>query len=407
MINPRFYSAIRSGVVAAASVAALAALAGCEERPYPAPSHTPPPTAEPSADLMGAPASAPPPAAGAPAYAPPPYAPTPPPSGYDTGAVVAMAPIPNPGEGPSEYYDGPPHHRLHARYSETGSEAETAARSPYGEGRSAGVRRSQALASQAEPAQGFVPPRPPMTAQAAPAPAPTGKSHKHKGGAPAAVASAAAVGAVHSKHAAASTNAAAPTGDRTANLAALQTALTDAIGKTAMLAAPARFTPNQPTDVSLTVPASFADTLRNEAQKDALSDAAASANMTAVLAGDGFAVLPADTQSTPLASGQPTEFHWTVTAQPGAKGPLHADVGANLLGAGSDALVLGSVQKASGRSATLAPRIIGASLLVLIAALVVGWLARARRPVAARGATGRVTREGRPLDMGSGDGGAP
>ncbi len=202
----------------------------------------------------------------------------------------------------------------------------------------------------------------------------------------------------------AATPAPASTADRSTRLAALQSALTDAVSKGAVLKAPNRFTANQPADVTLTLPAGFADSLRAEAQKNGLSDAAASANITAVLSGDGFSVTPDETQSQPLTVGQATEFKWTVTAQPGAKGPLHADVGADLLGGGSDTLALGSVQKAAGLGVKLTPRIVGAAILVLILALVVVWLARGRgpsRPASARRAS-RNARNGssRPLDMG-------
>jgi hypothetical protein len=156
--------------------------------------------------------------------------------------------------------------------------------------------------------------------------------------------------------------------DRSTRLSALQSSLTDAISKGAALTAPQRFTANQPADVSLTIPAAFADTLRNEAQKNGLSDAAASVNMNVVLSGDGFSVTPDETQSLPLTVGQPTEFRWTVTAQPGAKGPLHADVGADLLGGGSDTLALGSVQKQAGFGVKPTPRMVGAAILVLILA---------------------------------------
>jgi uncharacterized iron-regulated membrane protein len=191
--------------------------------------------------------------------------------------------------------------------------------------------------------------------------------------------------------------------DRPTRLAALQNTLTDAVSKGAVLTAPQRFTANQPADVSLTIPAAFADTLRSEAQKNGLSDAAASVNMTAVLSGDGFSVTPDETQSQPLTVGQPTEFRWTVTAQPGAKGPLHADVGADLLGGGSDTLALGSVQKQAGFGVKPTPRMVGAAILVLILALVVVWLARGRgpsRPASARRAS-RAARGARPLDMGA------
>ena len=190
--------------------------------------------------------------------------------------------------------------------------------------------------------------------------------------------------------------------DRSTRLAALQSALTDAVSKGAVLTTPARFTANTPADVTLTVPAGFYDSLHKEAEKNGLTDAAASVNMTAVLSGDGFSVTPDETQSVPLTVGQPTEFRWTVTAQPGAKGPLHADVGADLLGGGSDTLALGSVQKAGGFGPKLNSQIVGGILLVLIAALVVAWLARGRgpsRPASARRAS-RAARGARPLDMG-------
>jgi len=195
----------------------------------------------------------------------------------------------------------------------------------------------------------------------------------------------------------------ASAGDRPTRLAALQSTLTDGVSKGAVLTAPQRFTANQPADVSLTIPAAFYDTLRAEAEKNGLSDAAASVNLTAVLSGDGFSVTPDETQSQPLTKGQPTEFRWTVTAQPGAKGPLHADVGADLLGGGSDTLALGSVQKQAGFGVKPTPRMVGAAILVLILALVVVWLARGRgpsRPASARRAS-RAARGARPLDMGT------
>jgi len=402
-----------------------------------------------------------------PSYAPPEaYSPQP---GYETGSVVAMAPIPNPGDpGSAPYYAGERAGRIHAHYDNGAPAmppvADNYVKSPYGEGHPAPGRHPTytypapvAPAAPAYTPPAYTAPKPvaPVYAKAAPvykapvappyrppvvkapvytapkpvAPvyakaSPTVKSVEHKGAAVMAAAGAAAgVMAIDAKHdAKVAANTAVQTykakapvpapltppaasGDRTANLATLQTTLTDTVGKTAVLTAPARFTANQPADVSLTIPAGFADTLHGEAQKDGLGDAAASVNMTALLSGDGFSVTPDDTQSAPLTTGQPTEFHWTVTAMAGAKGPLHADVGADLLGGGSDKLALGSVQKAAGMGIKLTPRVIGASLLVLIAALVVAWLARGRGPtrsVAARRASRRAARGGRPVDMGSG-----
>ena len=138
-------------------------------------------------------------------------------------------------------------------------------------------------------------------------------------------------------------------------------------------------------------------------RRTASSDAAASVNLTALLSGDGFSVTPDETQSaTPdrrSAHGVPSG---PSPLKPGAKGPLHADIGADLLGGGSDTLALGSVQKSAGMGIKLTPKVIGASLLVLIAALVVAWLARGRGPTrsaSARRASRRAARGGRPLDM--------
>jgi hypothetical protein len=332
------------------------------------------------------------------------YPPPPAPPAYDSGSVVAMAPIPNPGNGAPAYGDG----RVHAHY----------AASSYGEGH-------LAPGHAASPA--YVPPRPPTasapaqtTAEAAPAP-----TVQHKGAlaaGAAAVAGAVALDAHHLATAAKQTvtsvtktttttkTAAAPapaTGDRNTRLAALQTALTDAVGKTAVLTTPSSFAANQPTDVTLTLPAAFADTVKSESAKQGLADEAASVSLAALLSGDGFTVAPSDEQAVTLKSGQPTEYHWTVTAEPNAKGPLHADVSANLLGGANEKLALGSVQTSAGNGIKLSPRIVGASLLVLITAILVAWLARGRGPTrsaAARRASRQAARGGRPLDMtGSGD----
>jgi hypothetical protein len=124
--------------------------------------------------------------------------------------------------------------------------------------------------------------------------------------------------------------------------------------------------------------------------------------MTALLSGEGYVTTPNDTQSVLITAGQPTQFRWTVTAQPNAKGPLHADVGVDLLGGGSQKLALGSVQpKAVG--AGIKPQAIGIALLLLLAALVIAWLARSRGPtrsMSARRASRLATRDAnRPFDM--------
>ncbi len=462
MIKRSFRAAGTTAVVIV-SLTGILALSACEERPYPTDSRSysrpvPPPP------LAGAPSYAPPPA---PVYAPPPppaysYAP-PPPRAYDAPAIVAMAPIPNPGDvGSDGYYAG---RRVHTRlygegYAPEGRRPVYRRPAPVYAARPAPSGYAGRL-TPTGPIRPYTPPkdykpvpppayaaaRPPVAASR-PSVVSTAKATYNDNRAPvgapdtptkvgqdvtaagaAAMAAAAVAGqkaAVTAKTAADDAKAAynankpavapvpaapapaapapASGADRSTRLATLQSALTDAVSKTTVLGAPDRFTANQPADVTLTVPKGFADTLRTEAQKDGLSDAAASVNITAVLSGDGFSVTPDETQSQPLTIGQDTVFRWTVTAQPGAKGPLHADVGADLLGGGSDTLALGSVQKSAGMGVKLNARVVGASILVLIAALVVVWLARGRggpsRSASARRASRNARGGARPLDMG-------
>ncbi len=119
-----------------------------------------------------------------------------------------------------------------------------------------------------------------------------------------------------------------------------------------------------------------------------------------MLAGDGYAVTPDAAQSQPLTVGQPIEFHWTVIRQPEGKGPLTAQVRADLLGGGSETLDLGAVSPAAPSGFRLSPKSVGAGLLALIAVVVLGWFARGRstsKPAAILGA-GRRNGD-RPFDM--------
>lgn len=114
MINLRNLKLTSGAMAAAVSVTGLLALSGCEERPYPTAAKTSyeAPKAPP-AQLAGAPATPPsyeaprapeptytPPAQTPPTYSAPAYQPRP----YDPPAIVAMAPIPNPGEYGQEGY---------------------------------------------------------------------------------------------------------------------------------------------------------------------------------------------------------------------------------------------------------------------------------------------------------------
>jgi hypothetical protein len=401
-------------LAAAVSLSGMVWLAGCEQQPYPTTAQAATEAPKPPPPLAGAPSDAPQPTP--PAYTPPPPAPYSPPRGSSGVAIVAMAPIPNPGDPGSEGYYKDRHLtvvRGHVRHA-----AVTAPKPPMTVAHKAAAPKPAIHAGVPPVYAEAPPPKPPLVAAKAPSspkttvvvlkPAPKGyagaltptgpvkpyvppKDYRPATPPPVAVKSPlkpapvpvaiVAAGPVSpSPRPVAAAPASAPGGDRAAHVASLQSALADAISKGAVLSAPERFTANQPADVSLTVPAGFYDAVRTEAQKAGLSDSAASVNLTAVLSGDGFSVTPDETQSQPLTVGQATQFRWTVTAQPGAKGPLHADIGADLLGGGSDTLALGSVQKQAPLGVKATPRIIGAAILVLILAVVVVWLARGRGP---------------------------
>ncbi len=352
----------RARQAAAALVAVLLVagpLAACS-RTGGAPDEAPPPPPPAEQPLAGAP-DAPPPAADdadrEPAPTPPPPAsvesgPLEAPSAAPAG-IVAMAPIPNPPESaPRRSYGSRRHHRVHHRFHAHHHHALSAS----------GVRRAHAAhAGAAPPVRRAAPPLRHSAPVARHAPALRHGERRHAPG--------------HAKH---------PTAgavDHAAALLAVQTSLSSEIARTAVLAAP-HAGPGVAADVMLNVPASFAETLRTEAGRQGLADVAASAALVARLSGAGYTVLPEGEQRQMIAAGQPTVFHWTVTGQPGARGPLQASVGAQLLGGnGQDRMDLGQVTGARTDDG-LGWRIAGVALIVLLVAGGVALLARSRqRPV--------------------------
>lgn len=186
----------------------------------------------------------------------------------------------------------------------------------------------------------------------------------------------------------------------TGPMAALSAALIPLVKARAVLRADG-LKANQPGDVTLTLPPDFADGLRAAAAKNGLTAAAASANLTAALAGDGYAVTPSESRSLPLVAGQATTFKWTVTPAPGAKGPLRASVGADLLGGGVQHVDLGSVDKAAVAPFRSWTQIIGLTLLALIALVGAALFAGRRRGPATGAMKPRSNHvNGRTLDIG-------
>jgi hypothetical protein len=154
----------------------------------------------------------------------------------------------------------------------------------------------------------------------------------------------------------------------------LQSALSNLIGVDGALSAPDHFQAGQTVDVSLTLPANFAQQAHDEAAKVGLADAAGSVNIDAHLTGTGYTIVPDQTQAQPLLLGQPTVFHWKVTPTSAAVGAVKADLTADLLTVGKS-LPLGSVQSQTSISGIhLSGRLIGVGLLILVLVIVAAWL---------------------------------
>ena len=412
----------RAGLMVLAAAGALA-VAGCEQHPYPtpAPDEQPTPPAPPSR-LMGAPegpdAATPraddAPAADAPAYAPPSggeigdrYAagaarpPCPPDPTYrganGPAVIICNAPVPNPPEGEHEgrrwrHYGWRHHRHWSPAY------AHEAAPAPYGRWAHHRHHIHRAFAG-------------PVVAGPVVAAPDAGRVHHHRhphlssGVAPAPVAPIAA--APHPHHAAvphptrpraaphagathangrplklapvptAAPTATTPTGGEASRFTALQTALGGELARQFTLNSPSHFSAGQTSEVTLNLPAGFAQTVQTDATAQQLDAAATSSNLTATLAGDGFAVTPEEAQSQPIAIGQPIVFRWKVTPQANAKGPLQAEVTLDMPSQGRS-LPLGSVKSLAGVS-RVGGRAIGVGLLILVALLGIGWAARGRR----------------------------
>jgi len=286
--------------------------------------------------------------------------------------VIASRPVPNPVE-------TEPHHRRHTRLWTYGEATPVTPHHHVGEHHSDGrwhvvgpaATRSPhthvAAAPSAAPAPAVaVAVAHPHHAVAGPAAAP------HKAATPVATVAAPSAGNTISNIADNSTG--APSGADADRYNSLQSALSNLIGIDAVLATPDHFQPDQAVDVTLTLPANFAQQTHDEASKVGLADAAGSVNSNAHLTGTGFTIVPDQAQAQPLLLGQPTVFHWKVTPTAAAVGAVKADLTADLLTVGHS-LPLGSVQsQAAINTFHLSGRLIGVGLLILVLVVVAGWL---------------------------------
>lgn len=173
----------------------------------------------------------------------------------------------------------------------------------------------------------------------------------------------------HGREVTGRTPSAAPTAEAASKLSALSAALGPVIASRAVLKGVEGLKTGAPGDVSLSVPPDFGDGLRNEAKRAGMADAASSAAITAKLTGDGYAVSPSEAQSQPLMSGKATDFRWTVTKMDAARGPLQAEIGADLLGGGRQHLDFGAITAKAPASFRLSPRALGVGLLLLVVIL--------------------------------------
>ncbi len=363
---------IRSVLIAALAAFSAAALAGCEEQSYPTPSveQAAPPAPAPPAALMGAPTPAPAPTpAGGPCGATPcgPSAPTA--QAAPAPQVIASTPVPNPPEMETE----PQHRHSHVwapgRPNPVAPHHHAVQPSPEGPAPVVASAAPPRPRPAAAPTPSVIPPPAPATPHQ-PAPAPVAVAPT----APAATPPKAAVAPSPNTTAATGSTTSALSGADASRYASLQSALSNLIAIDAALATPDHFQANQSADVMLTLPADFAQQVRDEAAKAGLGHAVASVNIGVTLAGTGFNVKPGQPQTLPLLPGQPTVFHWTVTPTSAAAGPVKADVSADLLSAGH-AMPLGSIQsQVAMNTLHMSARLIGVALLILVLVVGAGWL---------------------------------
>jgi len=196
----------------------------------------------------------------------------------------------------------------------------------------------------------------------------------HKAAAPAPVASSAPPPAGSTIGDSNDNSTGAPAGADADHYNTLQSALSNLIGGEAVLATPDHFQADQTADVTLTLPATFAQEAHDEAAKAGITDAAASVNIEAHLTGAGFTIGPDQPQAQPLLLGQPTVFHWKVTPTSQAVGSVKADLSAELQTVGRT-LPLGSVQSQAGVNGVhLSGRLLGVALLILVLVVVAAWI---------------------------------
>ena len=126
----------------------------------------------------------------------------------------------------------------------------------------------------------------------------------------------------------------------------LQAAVAPEATHGAVLAAGASLGQGQEGQVTLSLPATLGDRIRNEAAKLGLGKAASKTSAHADLRGDGYEVTPSGRQTAVVTPGQHTTFAWRVKPTPAAKGSLKTEFGVELGGTKpAQGFTLGSIAR--------------------------------------------------------------
>ncbi|RRN65658.1 stalk-specific protein X [Caulobacter sp. 602-1] len=112
----------------------------------------------------------------------------------------------------------------------------------------------------------------------------------------------------------------------------LQAVVAPAATNGAVLAAGESLGKNQPGQVTLSLPATLGDLIKQEAAKLGLTKAAKKTSAYAELSGEGYEVTPNGRQTAVVKPGEPTTFAWQVKPGPEAKGQLTSRFGLELNG---------------------------------------------------------------------------
>lgn len=166
--------------------------------------------------------------------------------------------------------------------------------------------------------------------------------------------------------------------EKAADLTALRDALAADLKNGAVLSGVDALEPGTAGEVSLALPAKLPETLASKAEELGLAAAAEGATATATLTGGGYVIDPPGPQTVPLQAGQTPVFEWHVTPGRGDRGPLTADVSAEV-GGPTDRNTLQIGELATERAEARGP---GARLwwaLGLIAVAIAAIAAFARR----------------------------